>query len=122
VAHLEVAAGARRLAGLVGSDLEGSTVGYVEVERFALVREVDGTEFARRDAALQAWSYLHRPGLTRRTTALGEDGSVLVLTFFSDAMRPAPASPDAPGAEPLASFTEAVDAASYRRAVYRDLG
>ena len=61
---------------------------------------------------------MHRPGLVRRTTALGEDGEVLVLTVFHGA-EPTPASPDA---VPLASFIEAIDAGSYRRAVYRDLG
>jgi hypothetical protein len=94
-------------------------MGYVEVEQFALASGVDAEEFARRDAALQAWSYVHRPGLVRRTTALGEDGEVLVLTVFHGSAAPMPASSDA---DPLASFTEAIDASSYRRAVYRDLG
>ena len=93
-------------------------MGYVEVEQFKMAGGVDAEEFVRRDAALQAWSYVHRPGLVRRTTALGADGEVLVLSVFHGA-EPTPASPDA---VVLASFTEAIDASSYRRAVYRDLG
>jgi hypothetical protein len=96
-------------------------MGYVEVEQFALASGIDDAEFARRDAALQAWSYVHRPGLVRRTTARGEDGAVLVVSVFHGRATPPPASSSAPGADALASFTDAIDAQSYRRAVYRDL-
>jgi hypothetical protein len=95
-------------------------VGYVEVEQFTLAQGVGAEEFAGRDAALQAWSYLHRPGLLRRTTALGEQGEVLVVTLFTGGSAPAPAGPRE-GAGPLASFAEAIDAPTYRRSVYRDL-
>ncbi len=95
-------------------------MGYVEVEQFALARGVGAEEFAGRDAALQAWSYLHRPGLLRRTTALGERGEVLVVTLFTGGSAPRPVVPRE-GAGPLTSFTEAIDASTYRRSVYRDL-
>lgn len=95
-------------------------MGYVEVEQFALVVGVAAEEFAVRDAALQSWSYLHRPGLLRRTTALGEHGEVLVVTLFAGASAPEPVAPDE-GAGPIASFTDAIDASTYRRSVYRDL-
>lgn len=96
-------------------------MGYVEVEAFELAPGIDEREFARRDAELQTWSYLHRQGLLRRTTARNQDGGVLVLCIFGGATAPRPAPTDAPLAEPLASFTEAIDPGTYRRAVYRDL-
>ncbi|HEV3212255.1 MAG TPA: hypothetical protein VGZ03_02550 [Acidimicrobiales bacterium] len=96
-------------------------MGYVEVEQFTLVDGIDAHEFARRDTALQRWSYVHRRGLVRRTTALADDGGVLVLTVFGGASAPTPAATEDSGEEPLASFTAAIDPASYRRAVYRDL-
>jgi hypothetical protein len=96
-------------------------VGYVEVEQFTLADGIDAHEFARLDTALQRWSYVHRPGLVRRTTALGEDRGVLVLTMFGGASVPTPTAGESAGEEPLASFTAAIDPVSYRRAVYRDL-
>lgn len=95
-------------------------MGYVEVEQFELARGLGLEEFAGRDAALQAWSYLHRPGLLRRTTALGERGEVLVVTLFAGGSAPGPAHPREDGG-PLASFIDAIDASTYRRSVYRDL-
>jgi hypothetical protein len=95
-------------------------VGYVEVEQFALVAGVESEEFSGRDAALQAWSYVHRPGMVRRTTALDDGGEVLVLTLFAGPSAPEPVVPGPPD-EPLAVFTAAIDASTYRRSVYRDL-
>lgn len=95
-------------------------MGYVEVEQFSLAAGVGATAFAGLDAALQSWSYVHRAGLVRRTTALGDQGEVLVVTLFSGGTAPEPAT-TAAGSGPLASFTAAIDASTYRRAVYRDL-
>jgi hypothetical protein len=97
------------------------TVGYVEVEQFALAAGVGAEEFVGRDAAMQAWSYVHRPGLLRRTTARGDGGEVLVLTLHSGAGAPEPLASRSPD-DPLAAFTAAIDASTYRRSVYRDLG
>jgi hypothetical protein len=96
-------------------------VGYVEVEQFALAPGVAAEEFASRDAALQAWSYVHRPGVIRRTMARADHGEVLVLTLFAAGSAPEPTAPGAAD-EPLALFTAAIDAATYRRSVYRDFG
>jgi len=96
-------------------------MGFVEVEQFALAAGVAAEEFARRDAALQEWTYAHRPGLLRRTTALGDDG-VLVLTLFGGTAPPASSVPSADADAPLASYAKVIDPATYRRAVYRDLG
>ena len=96
-------------------------MGYIELEEFSLAEGVGTEEFAARDADLQAWSYLHRTGLVRRTTAIGDGGAVLVVTLFSGTEPPA-ASASVQGAPgPQGSFAAAVDHASYRRAVYRDL-
>lgn len=94
-------------------------MGWVEIEEFSLITGVDDAAFADRDAALQAWSYVHRPKLVRRTTAVAEGGKALVVTLFSGDTPPAPAPLDD---APVAAFTQLVDAASYRRACYRDLG
>ena len=92
-------------------------MGFIEVEEFALAG-VGADEFARLDAELQAWTYVNRPGVLRRTTARSEDGDVLVLTHFGGTAPPAPPSP---GATPVDGFQAAVDPTSYRRVVYRDL-
>ncbi len=96
-------------------------MGYVEVEQFVLAEGIGATAFAGRDAALQAWSYVHRAGIVRRTTALGEQGEVLVVTLFSGGAAPEPEVPDGDDASPLSVFTAAIDPSTYRRSVYRDL-
>jgi hypothetical protein len=95
-------------------------VGYVEVEQFELAKDVEDDEFARRDAALQSWSYVHRPGLVRRTTARGEGRAVLVVTLFGGGEPPRPLEAG-PGDGPLAAFHAVVATSTYWRAVYRDL-
>ena len=70
-------------------------MGYVVVEQFSLKPGIGEEDFAARDEALQAWSYTHRTGLVRRTTARDDDGGVLVLTLVGGAEAPA-----APGSPP----------------------
>ena len=94
-------------------------MGWVEIEEFSLITGVDEAAFAARDAELQAWSYLHRPNLVRRTTALGDGGRALVVTLFSGDARPGPPPGDS---EVVVGFTSLADPTSYRRVCYRDLG
>jgi hypothetical protein len=96
-------------------------VGYVEVEQFSLAGGVEPTDFAGRDAGLQAWSYVHRPGIVRRTTAIGEHGEVLVVTLFSGATPPEPVAAGDDDDSPPSVFTASIDGSTYRRSVYRDL-
>jgi hypothetical protein len=95
-------------------------MGIVEVEQFSLVPGLDRAEFARLDAALQQWTYLHREGVRRRTTAFGADGEVLVVTLLA-AGAPSEPPPRDDGA-PLEAFTDVIEPSSYRRSVYTDLG
>jgi len=94
-------------------------VGYVEIEEFSLQPVVSDEAFARLDDDLQVWSYRHREGLRRRTTARGAGREVLVVTLFGGDEPPSPAPPDA---APVAAFIAAADPATYRRATYRDRG
>jgi hypothetical protein len=94
-------------------------VGYVVVEQFSLKEGIAAAEFATRDEALQAWSYVHCPGLARRTTARGDDGEVLVLTLLQG--HDAPIAPGSPQDGAPAAFAEAIEPGTYRRSVYRDL-
>lgn len=97
-------------------------MGFVEVEQFSLADGITAEEFGRCDVELQAWSYINRVGLVRRTTAWGDDGGVLVVTLFSGTTEPPPVAGDKPSAGPVASFASSIDPSSYRRAVYRDVG
>ncbi len=94
-------------------------MGYVVVEQFSVKAGIAESDFAARDEALQAWSYVHCPGLVRRTTARDDAGGVLVLTLLSGADAPVP--PGSPQQGAPAAFAEAIEAGSYRRSVYRDL-
>jgi len=96
-------------------------MGYVEVEQFSLADGVTTEEFRRCDAELQAWSYVHRAGLVRRTTARDGDGGVLVVTLFSGSAEPLAVAGDALRAAPVATFGSSIDPGTYRRAVFRDL-
>jgi hypothetical protein len=91
---------------------------YIEVEQFSLRASVDREAFCDLDVAMQEWSYVHRKGLVRRTTAFGEDRDVLVLTLLFGASSPPPAQ----GGDAVAAFTEAIDPTTYRRVVYADRG
>ena len=100
---------------------EGVAV-FVEVEQFALVEGTSYEAFRRIDADVQAWSHLHRHGVLRRTTAMREDGEVLVVTLLGGAEPPAAPDPAAAGADAVAALVAAIDESSYRRSVYQDLG
>jgi hypothetical protein len=91
-------------------------MGRIELEQFSLVAGVSRDAFVRLDAEAQAWAYRHRAGLRRRTTALGGDGEVLVVTLLS-----AGAPADVPEGPPT-QLAAVVDPGTYRRAVYDDLG
>ena len=95
-------------------------MGFVELEQFTLQPGVDREAFMRLDADVQVWSYLHRDGLIRRTTAFGEGAAVLVVTLFSGRAEPS-ANPRGTGDEPLSSFNATMDPATYTRSVFRDL-
>ena len=88
---------------------------YVEVEQFSLREGASREAFLEADAAVQVWSYLSRPGLARRTTAVAPDGEILVTTVLFGTSPPPPAPPPSSAGEALADL---IDAASYRCAVY----
>jgi hypothetical protein len=57
----------------------------LEVETFTLAAGVDAVAFRALDEQIQEWCYVNRPGLARRTTARGENGSYVVITLFGEA-------------------------------------
>jgi len=93
---------------------------YVEVEQFSLREGASREAFLEADAAVQVWSYLSRPGLARRTTAVAPDGEILVTTvLFGTSPSPSPSpSPAPPPPSARAALADLIDAASYRCAVY----
>jgi len=93
-------------------------VGRIELEQFSLAEGVTAEGFRALDEAAQAWCYVHREGLVRRTTALGQDGGVLVVTILSGS---APV-PDAAPTGPIDLLAPAVAPATYRWASFVDLG
>ena len=100
---------------------------YVELEQFALAEGVTRDSFGVLDDGLQAWSYTHRERLLRRTTAYGDDASVLVVTLFASGEVPAALGLDAAAAtdrdgDPVDALREAIEQGSYRRAVFEDRG
>ncbi len=57
----------------------------LEIETFTLAHGTDAVSFRALDEEMQEWCYLNRPGLARRTTARGDDGTYVVVTLFGDA-------------------------------------
>ncbi len=57
----------------------------LEIETFSIAPGIDADEFRALDEAMQEWCYLNRPGLARRTTARGDNGTYVVVTLFGDA-------------------------------------
>ena len=57
----------------------------LEVETFTLVAGIDALAFRALDEQIQEWCYVNRPGLARRTTARGDNGSYVVITLFGEA-------------------------------------
>lgn len=57
----------------------------LEVETFTLVAGVNAPAFRALDEQMQEWCYVNRPGLARRTTALSDSGTYVVVTLFGDA-------------------------------------
>ena|GEM_PF-736153 len=97
-------------------------MGYLEIEQFTLAADVTREAFSALDNEVQAWSYVHRAGLRRRTVAFGGDGAVAVVTLLG---APPPAlGLDVPATcdDALADFARAIEPGSYRRSVYEDRG
>ena len=93
----------------------------LEVAAFRLASGVSDESFKNADTAMQRWSYVHVPGLRRRTTARNAEGTWCVLTVYS----PAPAlvsleelttQSGAPG-----EFAKLIDASSFRLARFETL-
>jgi hypothetical protein len=103
-------------------------VGYLELEQFTLAAGVTRTAFAAVDDAVQAWSYVHRDGLRRRTTAFADDGGVVVVTLFGTPTPPTPLGLDAPRSstasidDGLEALRQVIEPGSYRRRVFEDRG
>jgi len=93
-------------------------VAVIEIERFRLAAGVSDEEFRRLDAALQQWCYVAREGLARRTTAVGADGEVVVVTVWHHD----PTSPEEIDAPANDELDRAIDRSTYRREVFRTLG
>lgn len=62
----------------------------LEIETFTLAPGTDPAAFRALDEAMQEWCYLNRPGLARRTTARGDNGTYVVVTLFGDASQADP--------------------------------
>jgi hypothetical protein len=91
-------------------------VATIEIETFALATGGDPATFIVQDERFQAWSYVNRTGLLRRTLARGEAGRWLVLSVWSTP----PATPDE-SSEPWRSWRTAVDQSSYQRSTFESL-
>ena len=103
-------------------------MGYLELEQFTLAAGVTRTAFAAVDDAVQAWSYVHRDGLRRRTTAFADDGGVVVVTLFGTPTPPTPLGLDAPRSstasidDGLEALRQVIEPGSYLRRVFEDRG
>jgi hypothetical protein len=89
----------------------------LEIETFTLVEGIDAATFRSLDERMQEWCYLHRPGLARRTTALNDNGSYVVITLFGDATQ---VTQDYQRADHpvVAEWTSAINASSISVALY----
>jgi hypothetical protein len=75
----------------------------IEIQRFRLSPGVDRAAFVEADGRAQVDVAYRQPGLVRRTTASGDDGSWLVITLWVSATHAeAAVSP----LEQLASFVD----------------
>lgn len=103
-------------------------MGFIELEQFALAGDVTTDAFGALDDRVQAWSYAHRVGLRRRTTAFGDDSTVLVVSVFSGSSAPGALGLDdegqSPGAadDPVAALRQAIEPGTYGRTLYEDRG
>lgn len=102
-------------------------MGYLELEQFDLAPGVTQDAFSVLDDGMQAWSYVHREGLRRRTTAYGGDRGVLVVSVFGGSTPPVALELDAAaggarGDDPLDALRGAIEPGSYRRSVFEDRG
>lgn len=66
----------------------------LEVETFTLDPDIDASQFKILDEQMQEWCYLNRPGLARRTTAMNDDGSCIIITLFADITDATPVDPE----------------------------
>jgi hypothetical protein len=94
-------------------------VATVEIEVFSLRAGTTRETFLAVNDAYQAWSYVHRPGLARRTVAF-EGDSWLVNSFWASRKQaenePSDAVPE------VAAWCAAIDDSSYRRRLFKTLG
>jgi heme-degrading monooxygenase HmoA len=75
---------------------------FIEIQTFRLPPDTTDDAFLAEDARIQVDLMLNAPGFIRRTTARGEDGEWLVLTFWG--------TPDqAQGALPYATVSGYTD-------------
>jgi hypothetical protein len=92
-------------------------VSAIEIETFTLRHAVSDETFLALDEQLLAWSYLHRAGLQRRTTARGLTNRWLVETWWENMDH---AELRCEG-ELFAQWRELMEPSNYERQLFRTL-
>ena len=89
----------------------------IQVSTFSLKADVDPETFIAADAALQEWTYLYVPGIARRTTARGKDGTWVTIRLYADASQTGTDWFDSPDA-PVVAWRALVDETSIESCDY----
>ena len=86
----------------------------IQIEAFQLAPGVDAAHFIAADESYEQWSYAHRAGIARRTTARSGENWLIVTIWshFSDSATPS---------EQESAWREMLDEATYRSKVYETL-
>jgi hypothetical protein len=93
----------------------------IETLSFTLAGHIPEDEFLRLDAAVQEDFAYQQRGLERRTTARGDGGTWLVLTWWGDAECAVDAAAASDVSEPVAKWRAAIELSSMQSASYTTL-
>ena len=93
----------------------------IEIATFRLATGVDEAEFVAADGRAQGEFFYLQPGLLRRTTARGEDGTWVVMTLWQDAAQAAAAASAAASAPAALALAALVDVAALDVRRYHEL-
>lgn len=93
----------------------------VELTTFRLRADAEEAAFLEADARVQVEFAYRRPGIERRTTARGEDGSWLVLTLWGSEAEAEGAAEAARGHAAVAELMRLVDEDTLRTSRYATL-
>lgn len=97
--------------------IEGN-MAAIEVTTFRLTDPEDTERFIIADAAMQEWSYLHVPGIQRRTVARSGDQTWIVIVLFDSIERCNEATNAVEQGEIPSTWQRFIDASSIVRQSY----